>query len=273
MNERAVQRRMARNSAKGAAHILPSASSSVTITHGRVITDVIRLTPMRESLAIRTFLLQRLHSCLRAPSMCGGELGVLNLMEYVTFIDEREDEWYSYRRDLTDTGAFRSTGLHGGFWSATKQDNRTEIQPASVYAKIAFEMGYLSIGNDFDVVRVLSTNEFSALTDQLDDDFFDSEWTNHDVLDRFGAPSLRWGTNDNYPCILLYLEDGASNRFCYFDCWAEFYEDGSGCAVPGKYGPKPILRNVRVPADSFIEQFRFTNFGRALSERDLDNGV
>ena len=38
MNERAVQRRMARDSAKGAAHILPSASSSVTITHGRVIT-------------------------------------------------------------------------------------------------------------------------------------------------------------------------------------------------------------------------------------------
>ena len=38
MNERAVQRRMARNSAKGAAHILPSASSSVTFTHGRVIT-------------------------------------------------------------------------------------------------------------------------------------------------------------------------------------------------------------------------------------------
>ena len=42
MNERAVQRRMARNSAKGAAHILPFASSSVTITHGRVITTLCR---------------------------------------------------------------------------------------------------------------------------------------------------------------------------------------------------------------------------------------
>jgi len=47
---------------------------------------------MRNADSIREMLLERLHFSLKRPDMCGGELGLLSLMEYLTFIDEREDE-------------------------------------------------------------------------------------------------------------------------------------------------------------------------------------
>ena len=220
---------------------------------------------MRDAASIREMLLKRLHLCLRVPNMCGGELGLLNLMEYLTFIDERENEWRLHRNALSESNAFRSTGLHGGFCSATGQVKREEIQPASVYALIAYQMGYLTSGHKFDVTRVLSSHEFDSMLTAFDKQFFASELTNHDVIETFGEPSLRWGTNDNYPCVLLYFDDGSPIRFCYFDCWADFYTDVSGCRVPKKYGPKPILRNIRLPAEKFVDQFRFTDFGRQLS--------
>jgi len=166
-------------------------------------------------------------------------------------------------------GNTQSHGIHYVHRRACQQ-KQEEIQPASVYAKIAFEMGYLSTDHSFDVERLLSKAEFNELESQLDNRFFDSEWTNQNVIEKFGPPSLRWGTNDNYPCILLYLEDGSNNRFCYFDCWAEFYQDETGCTVPGKHGPQPILRNVRVPASTFVDQFRFTTFGRKISNNTTD---
>ena len=86
---------------------------------------------MRDANAIRNLLLERLRLCLRSPGMCGGELVILNLMEYVTFIDERESDWQAEREKLNQIGAFRSTGVHGGFWAATRQTKRNDSQPAS----------------------------------------------------------------------------------------------------------------------------------------------
>ena len=86
----------------------------------------------------------------------------------------------------------------------------------------------------------------------------------NDVISRFGVPSLRWGTNDNYPCTLLYLCEADQARYVYFDFWAEWFKNEEGLRVPGKYGPKPLLRNIRVPAASFPEEFLFTQIGRSL---------
>ena len=221
---------------------------------------------MKTADQIRDMLLERLALCLRVPSMCGGELGILNLMEYLCFIDDREDEWRAERRKLSESGAFGSTGIHGGFWAVTRQKERDESQPASVYALIAFEMGYLN-ADSFD--RILTRDEFDRLLTEFDDAFFQKKWTNVDVIAKFGVPSMRWGTNDNYPCFLLYIDDSQPSRFCYFDCWAGFFKDDSGCMVPKKFGPLPILRNVRVPSDSFAAQFRFTDFGKQLMSGSL----
>ena len=66
---------------------------------------------MKDASEIREMLIERLQISLQSPAMCGGELGILNLLEYITFIDERENEWKSYRRKLYESGAFRSTGI------------------------------------------------------------------------------------------------------------------------------------------------------------------
>ena len=228
--------------------------------------DVRRLLPMKNASQIRDMLLERLLVCLRAPSMCGGELGVLNLMEYLTFIDDREDEWKAQRSALNESGAFGSTGVHAGFWSATRQTKHNDSQVASVYALIAYEMGYLNADS---FARILTPNEYSQLLGKLDDAFLAKNQTNAEIIEEFGIPSMRWGTNDNYPCFLLYIDSSSPLRFCYFDCWAEFHKDESGCMVPGKYGPSPILRNIRIPSKTFVDQFRFTTFGKRLKAKSV----
>ena len=141
---------------------------------------------------IRDMLLERLALCMRVPSMCGGELGILNLMEYLSFIDDREDEWRAERRKLSESGAFGPTGIHGGFWAATRQNERDESQPASVYALIAFEMGYLN-ADSFD--RILTRDEFDRLLTEFDDAFFQKKWTNVDVIaGRVGAHTTDSGS-------------------------------------------------------------------------------
>ncbi len=84
------------------------------------------------------------------------------------------------------------------------------------------------------------------------------------VIDRFGPPSIRWGENDNYPCTLLYLCEAGDSQYVHFDFWTEWYKNAEGIRVPGKFGPQPLLRNVRIPAATFPEEFVFTPFGRSL---------
>ena len=126
-------------------------------------------------------------------------------------------------------------------------------------------MGYL---NSDMISHVLSSEEFSLLLEKLDPDFFAAPWTNHEIIQKFGTPSIRWGTNDNYPCIFLYIDNNTPARYCYFDFWAEFYIDESGCSVPQKYGPYPRLRNIRRPAKTFVGQFQFTEFGLGLATEE-----
>lgn len=70
---------------------------------------------MKSAPEIRDFLLARLPCVLRRPGMCGSELGILNLMEYVTFIDERTDDWMHRLKELHHRKAFNARGVTGGF--------------------------------------------------------------------------------------------------------------------------------------------------------------
>lgn len=103
---------------------------------------------MKTAVEIREFLLERLRLSLFRPGMCGGELGILNLFEYVTLIDERIDEWRQHRAELHRIKAFNAGGVNGAFqqlhrdWRIGTYDK----QVASVYARIAIAMGYLVTG-------------------------------------------------------------------------------------------------------------------------------
>lgn len=219
---------------------------------------------MKNAEQIRLKLIHDLQGCLKRPGMYGGEIAIMTLLGHLSFIDERESDWDKSLEDLRSIGAFRSTGVSGGFESITKQTCPGDSSAASVYALTAFHMGYLSINGKFNIERVLTKAEFDDLAGSLTDEFYSSQITNEDIQQLFGVPSLRWGTNDFYPCIYLYLDDSTQTRFCYFDCWANLTSDPETNITSGRYGPKPILRNTRLPAETFKEQFRFTQFGDNL---------
>ena len=102
-----------------------------------------------------------------------------------------------------------------------------ENEVASVYAVIAFEMGYLSLEGNDRLQRLLSADEFDAILETAADLARVGACIPEDVIERFGEPSIRWGTNDNYPCTMLYLSPG-SGRYLHFDFWAEWHTDESG---------------------------------------------
>ena len=195
--------------------------------------------------------------------MVGGETSILHRLESIAFADGREREWNEQLDAMKRDGAFTSSGVEGAFHYATGRTDHK--QAASVYGLIAYKMGWLDRNGEFPVQRVLASSEFDQLMQSLDSDFYDNERTNSQVIDSFGPPSLRWGTNDYYPCTLLYIDDSPEIRFCYFDCWAEWKLDAQGVSIPMKYGEKPIVTNTRTPADVFVNQFEFTSFGKRLT--------
>lgn len=227
---------------------------------------------MKTADEIRDFLLERLRLCLFRPGICGGELGILNLFEYITFIEERRERWLQHRRALHQSKGFNSRGVTGAFEQLhhTSRIHQHDDETASVYARIAVAMGYLTVAAECDskyvLQRILSAKEFDAMLAQLHQHDQPPNWIPEEVTARFGEPAIRWGQNDYYPCTLMYLVADQPERFIYFDFWAEWFKDETGVRVPCKYGPKPILRNVRVPAATFPEQFRFSRFGNELRD-------
>ena len=119
---------------------------------------------MKSAPEIREFLLARLRCVLRRPSMCGGELGILNLMEYVTFIDERTDDWMRRRKALHHRKAFNARGVTGGFEQVFgyRRPERTTTSRIGL-AVIAFELGYLSLQGDDALDRLITSDEYNAL--------------------------------------------------------------------------------------------------------------
>ncbi|MEZ6096378.1 MAG: hypothetical protein R3C03_19475 [Pirellulaceae bacterium] len=221
---------------------------------------------MKSAAEIRTYLLARLQCALLRPGMCGGELGILNLMEYVTFIDERSMEWQHRRKELHERKCFNAGGVTGGFRQVLgfRQNGEHDDGVASVYARIAIQMGYLSTEGEDRMNRLLTVGEFDSLESQWHKFVEMEKCVPDDVISRFGVPSIRWGTNDYYPCTLLYLCESAPTRYVHFDFWAEWYKNADGLHVPCKFGTKPLLRNIRIPAETFAEEFVFTTFGSDL---------
>ncbi len=121
---------------------------------------------MKSAPEIREFLLARLRCVLRRPSMCGGELGILNLMEYVTYVDEKTDDWMHRRQELHRRKAFNAGGVTGGFAQllGVRRLGAHNNEVASVYAVIAYELGYLSLEGDDPLDRLLTPDEYGTLS-------------------------------------------------------------------------------------------------------------
>ena len=216
---------------------------------------------MRDAGEIRQHFLELLNHALPRLSMYGDEQTALHFLNHLAFIDEREDDLESLLDGLTKRGAaISATRVSGAFQQVTGHQ-ATEKEIASVYAEVAFQMGYLDVG------RLLSGSEFANLKSGLRDYCRDHDLTTSEVKERFGDPSWFTGTNPVWPCVYLYISEEPEFGSVAFDFWNEIDYDEQTTAVNGRFGDIPALRNVRIHGNDFKSEFTFTPIGREITKR------
>ena len=215
---------------------------------------------MRSAVEIRDYHLEYLNGALLRLSMYGDELAARCFLSHVAFVDEREDELNSHFDALDERGATTSLGVAGAFERCTGR-KATDVEVASVYAEIAFRMGYLETN------RILRTSEFDSLRKDLSDICQSRDFDADEVLSTFGAPSWTSKASRPWPNVYLYLASELEDGAIAFDFWnAPDHGQGAG-TVKGKLRDIPVLRNVRIRGPVFAREFTFTPIWRTVTGR------
>ncbi len=193
--------------------------------------------------------------------MFGGEITAQHILSHVAFIEKRENEFNAHMDALRDRGAFTATGVSGAFSKHTRL-LATYNEVGSVYAEIAFKMGYLNVD------RILDRSAFETLSSGLRSVCRSRDFNTEDVSKEFGTPSWTSGTNPFFPWVYLYLCNELDHGMIAFDFWnVVCYDEGAEKAF-GEFGDLPALRNVRIRGANFAREFTFTPVGRRITKRD-----
>ena len=211
---------------------------------------------MKTSTEIHDYFLGLLNDALSRLGMFGGEIAARQLLSHLAYVDERDGELRERFDSLRNRGAFTATGVGGAFTRRTGLEP-TNSETGSVYADVAFRMGYLR------TERILTQMEFDSLELAVREICHSRDFNAEDVKQRFGAPSWSSGTNPYYPWTYLYLCPHRDHSVA-FDFWNVVYVDEQNGTVQGEYGNVPVLRNVRIGADNFDSEFTFTPIGRTI---------
>jgi hypothetical protein len=138
------------------------------------------------------------------------------------------------------------------------RQQRLTAEVASVFTEIACSLSCL------EPARRLSAVESRSLIASIHDKFEEVDVRRSSVLEQIGEPSFDVGT-----CVLCCA--GPSNGdWVAFDCWEETtskYIVEDGYLKHGFYAQReedPLLRCVRIPADSFNESLVMTIYGKVL---------
>lgn len=211
---------------------------------------------MKTSIEIREHLLGTLNDALPRLSTFGGEIAACQLLSHLAFIDDCNDELRDRFDALRDRGAFTASGVAGAFNRQTGL-KPTDNEIGSVYADVAFRMGYLR------TQRTLTPTEFDSLESKIRESCPATDYNADEVRAQFGAPSWQSGANPYYPWVYLYLCQDRDHGIA-FDFWNVIRHDKQNEVVRGDYGDIPVLRNVRIGAVDFGSEFTFTPIGRRI---------
>lgn len=215
---------------------------------------------MKSAEEIRDYLIELLNNALLRLSMYGDESIAMHFSSALAFIDEREPEWEACLSDLKARGALRARGVSGAFHEVTHQW-ATDNEIASVFAEIAFKMGYLKTD------RLLDRDEFESLRSGLRSTCRSRDFTMEEVLAEFGAPSWISGTKPYSSCVFVYFCREPDSGSLSFDFWNELDRGTVADKVCGKFGDLPVLRDVRIRGATFAREFTFTPLGRKITGR------
>jgi hypothetical protein len=181
-----------------------------------------------------------------AESVAGGLLGDL------CFIDEREADHERMWRDVLHRHG--SLGVAGAFSAMFGERGRYDAEVVSVYAQAFTALGYLALDRRLSVSELTSVHD-AALGYQGKDA------RRSDVVRDVGEPSL---TVDRR--ILCYAGED-DEGWIAFDCWEPYtplpYDPRKGSFSSAR-PDDPLLRAVRVPADTFAEGVVLTRYGHVL---------
>jgi hypothetical protein len=176
-------------------------------------------------------------------------------IEDLCFIDEREAEYSAKCEVLYRYGKL---GVAGAFQAVFGETCNYTAEVASVFAEMASSLEYLK------PVRQLSSSEWDALTSTIRDTFEEVDLRRSAVLEAVGEPSFDIGQR-----VLCYAGPSVGD-WVAFDCWEETtskYIVQDGHFQQGFFGQReedPLLRCVRIPADSFNESLIMTIYGKVL---------
>jgi len=193
--------------------------------------------------------------------MFGGEMALRWFLGDLAWIDGRDSPGDSISGCFESVGAWSPTGVCGAFarlFGGKVRDH--EVAAAFVYADLAGTWGYLA------PERTVTRDEYVRLRGEAPAWTTSADRTIPDLVDAFGEPSL-WRPKYNpwYPTSVAYVSEDQPDPLIVFDFWQETaWQDRPHTS---RFGPEPILRNVRRRADRFEDGFTFTPTGTTLLAR------
>jgi hypothetical protein len=220
---------------------------------------------IRSASEIRAYFLEMLEHAVLRPGMYGGELGLRHFLGDLEWICRREG---SMDTALQQFGAWTPAGVRGAFERMFGGSGRPPAHHQAVglvYGQVAWSQGFLA------PPRTLTAGEYARLRGEA------RQWTERadrilaDVIAEYGEPSL-WSPryNPRYSQSVAYASGSHADPLVVFDLWQDWPWDGE--RLP-RFGPEPVLRNVRWHQPSpgstpgaawFAGAFTFTPLGQTL---------
>lgn len=207
---------------------------------------------LRPSTEIHDYLVGQLNMALRRLGMFGGEIALRLILDHLVYAERQEEAWAKEQQAMKSRGAFTSTGVTGAFRALVP--GAYEYGVASVYAEFVRAHGWLEAD------RVLTADEYESIRQEL------SIWVAQDrvlseVLERFGAPSVLFGSsNPLYGKTLGYLTEQVEEPMLFFHLWNGTAPDAESTWPPAH--SEPVLLAIRCGTGPFRDTFTFTPEGK-----------
>lgn len=204
----------------------------------------------------------RLSEAVVRPGMYGDEMALQYFLDDLAWIDGRESPHSRASEAFSAMGTWSPIGVSGKFTDMFGGSARDHINAvALVYADLAWAWGYLT------VARTLDREEYARLRRDAPPWTAAADRVIADVVAEFGEPSL-WTPKYNpcWPQTIGYVPQDRSDPLVVFDFWQD--TDWASGSFRSRFGPEPVLRNVRWRGDSFAAGFTFTPTGSTLRVRD-----
>jgi len=178
-------------------------------------------------------------------------MAALSLLSDLCFVDERDSDFEAAREAR---GLYGKRGVAGAFNAVLGPDCPYIAEVASVYAEDFHRLGYLEVEPRLDAAA------WTSLLEGLQDTYHQSDCRQSDVVAKHGPPDLVVDKR-----VLCYVSPAGDGGWVYFDFWeapTATYTPGRGGLAWTWHDEDPLLRSIRIPAETFEGGLILTLWGK-----------